>query len=131
MKKALWTGRILSGLVVLFLAFDAAVKLLEVPAAVEATSKFGFPPGTLFTLGIIQLGCLIVYLIPRTAVLGAVLWTGYLGGAIATHLRTGGPAFSLVFPLIVAALLWGGLWLRDSRTRAVLAPRKFQPAQSL
>lgn len=122
MKRALWIGRILSGLVVLFLAFDAAIKLLEVPAAVEATAKIGFPPGTLFTLGVIQLICLIVYLVPRTAVLGAVLWTGYLGGAVATHLRTGGPAFSLVFPFLVAALLWGGLWLRDRRTRAVLAP---------
>ncbi len=75
--------------------------------------------------------CLIAYLIPRTAILGAVLWTGYLGGAIATHLRTGGPAFSLVFPLLVAALLWGGLWLRDCRTRVVLAPRNLVPAQGL
>jgi len=131
MKKAIWPGRILSGLVVLFLAFDAVIKLLEVPAAVEATAKLGFPPGTLFALGAIQLVCLIAYLYPRTAILGAVLWTGYLGGAIATHLRTGAPLFSLIFPFVVAALLWGGLWLRDRRTRAVLAPRNLVPAQSI
>jgi hypothetical protein len=131
MKKALWTGRILTGLVVLFLAFDAVIKLLEVPAAVEATTKLGFPPGTLFALGVIQLVCLIAYLIPRTAIVGAVLWTGYLGGAIATHLRTGGPVFSLVFPFLVAALLWGGLWLRDRRTRAVVAPRNLVLAPTL
>lgn len=131
MNKALWTGRIVTGLVVLFLAFDAAVKLLGAPEAVEATAKLGFPPGMLLTLGVIQLVCLTVYLIPRTAILGAVLWTGYLGGAIATHLRTGGPVFSLVFPVIVAALLWGGLWLRDHRTRAVLAPSSLAPVQSL
>jgi len=131
MKKALWTGRIATGLVVSFLAFDAAIKLLGVPAAAEATAKLGFPPGTVFALGVIQLACLIAYLIPRTAILGAVLWTGYLGGAIATHLRTGGPVFSLVFPVLVAALLWGGLWLRDRRTRAVLAPRNLFPAHTI
>jgi hypothetical protein len=131
MKNALWTGRILSGLVALFLAFDATIKLLAVPAAVEGTAKLGFPPGSLFALGLIQVICLIAYLVPRTAVIGAILWTGYLGGAIATHLRTGGPLFSLIFPFIVAALLWGGLWLRDRRTRAVVAPMSFAPARSL
>lgn len=121
-KKALWTGRILTGLVVAFLAFDLIVKLLGLPEAEQATKQFGFPDGTLLGLGILQLICLIVYLIPRTAVIGAVLWTGYLGGAIATHLRMGGPAFSFVFPLLVAALLWGGLYLRDRRARLVIAP---------
>lgn len=121
-KTALWTGRILTGLVVAFLAFDLTIKLLGLPAAEQATRQLGFPDGTLVGLGITQLICLIVYLIPRTAVIGAVLWTGYLGGAIATHLRMGGPAFSLVFPLIVAAMLWGGLYLRDRRARLVIAP---------
>jgi hypothetical protein len=120
-RKASWTGRILTALVVLFLTFDLVIKLLGAPEAVEATAKLGFPPGTLFALGMIQLVCLILYLIPRTASLGAVLWTGYLGGAIATHLRTGAPVFNLIFPILVAALLWGGLWLRDPRIRAVLA----------
>jgi len=130
MTKPSWTGRIVTGLVVLFLAFDATIKLLEIPAAVQGTAQLGFPPGTLVPLGVIQLVCLAVYLVPRTAILGAVLWTGYLGGAIATHLRAGGPAFSLVFPVIVAALLWGGLWLRDRRTRAVLAPIQLDPSPS-
>lgn len=121
-KKALWTGRILTGLVVAFLAFDLLIKLLGLPEAEQATRQLGFPDGTLFGLGLVQLVCLIVYLVPRTAVIGAVLWTGYLGGAIATHLRTGGPAFSLVFPLLVAGLLWGGLYLRDRRARLVIAP---------
>jgi len=127
-KQALWTGRILTGLAVAFLAFDLTIKLLQLPAAEQATTQLGFPHGTLFALGVTQLVCLILYLVPRTAVVGAVLWTGYLGGAIATHLRTGGPAFNLVFPLIVAALLWGGLYLRDGRARAVIAPRNLAPS---
>jgi hypothetical protein len=122
-RRARLTGRILSGLVVAFLAFDLTIKLLQLPDAVKATAQFGFPDGTLLALGVIQLVCLILYLVPRTAILGAVLWTGYLGGAIATHLRMGGPAFSFVFPLLVAALLWGGLWLRDRRLRGVFAAR--------
>jgi hypothetical protein len=121
--RAQWTGRILSGLVVVFLAFDLALKLLQLPQAVEATAKMGFPDGTLPALGVVQLICLIAYLVPRTAILGAVLWTGYLGGAIATHLHTGGPLFNYVFPFLVAALLWGGLWLRDRRLRGVFAAR--------
>lgn len=127
-KQAIWTGRVLSGLVVAFLAFDLVVKLVGQADAVKATSQFGFPDGTLTLLGVIQLGCLILYLIPRTALIGAVLWTGYLGGAIATHLRMGGPAFSYAFPLIVAALLWGGLYLRDRRVRALFAPSNLVPA---
>jgi hypothetical protein len=78
---------------------------------------------SLITIGLIQVVCLAVYLLPRTAILGAVLWTGYLGGAIATHVRVGNPLFShILFPIYVAALLWGGLWLRDRRLRGVFAP---------
>lgn len=131
MKKAQWIGRILSGLVVVFLASDAAFKLVQTPDAVDATARLGFPPGTLVGLGIVQLVCLLAYLVPRTAVLGAVLWTGYVGGAIATHLRTGGPLFNLIFPVLVAALLWGGLWLRDRRARLTLAPIHVVPSHSL
>lgn len=122
-RRAVWTGRILSGLVALFLAFDLAMKLLQLPDAVKATAQLGFPDGTLPALGVIQLVCLILYLVPRTAVLGAVLWTGYLGGAIATHVRAGGPPFNFVFPIAVAALLWGGLYLRDGRLHGVFSPR--------
>ena len=91
------------------------------PAAViEGTTQLGWPADVLLTLGVIQVICLIAYLIPRTSVLGAILWTGYLGGAIATHLRIDNPLFShILFPVYIAALLWGGLWLRDRRVRAL------------
>jgi hypothetical protein len=116
-----WTGRVLSGIVVLFLAMDATMKLLRVPAAVEGTKQLGYPTGVIVGLGIIQLVCLVLYLIPRTSVLGAILWTGYLGGAVATHVRVGNPLFThILFPVYVAVLLWGGLCLRNARLRAVL-----------
>jgi hypothetical protein len=120
--RALWAGRILSGLAAAFLIFDAAVKFLMPPAAVEATSQLGWPESAMLTLGVIQLICLAAYLIPRTAVIGALLWTGYLGGAIATHVRVENPLFShTLFPIYVAAFLWAGLWLRDRRVRALYA----------
>ncbi len=122
-KKARLAGRVLSGLGVLFLAFDASMKLLMVAPAVEGTLELGWPAHTVFGIGMLQVLCLIVYLIPRSAVLGAVLWTGYLGGAVATHVRIENPLFShVLFPVYIAALLWGGLWLRDLRVRGLLAP---------
>jgi hypothetical protein len=123
-NKAVWVGRILSGLAVLFLLFDATVKVLQLPVAVQGTKELGYPESVIFGLGVVQVVCLVAYLVPRTSVLGAILWTGYLGGAIATHLRVGHPLFShVLFPVYVAALLWGGLWLRDERLRAVLPVR--------
>ena len=120
----LWSGRTLSALAVLFLLFDATIKLLQLPVAVEGTKKLGYSGNVVFVLGVIQLICLIVYLIPRTAVLGAILWTGYLGGAVATHVRVADPLFShILFPTYVAMLLWGGLWLRDQRLRALVPVR--------
>lgn len=122
-KGALWTGRILSGFAVLFMAFDAGMKLVQSPMAVKGTTELGYPASVIFTLGLIQLVCLIAYLIPRTAVLGAILFVGYLGGAVATHVRVGNPLFShVLFPLYVAALLWAGLGLRDPRVRALFKP---------
>jgi hypothetical protein len=119
-KKALWAGRILSGLAVAFMLFDAIIKLLRHPAAVQGTIELGYPESVVFGLGIVLLVCVVVYLVPRTAVLGAVLFTGYFGGAIATHVRVGNPLFShILSPVYVAALLWAGLWLRDERIRAV------------
>lgn len=120
-----WTGRVLSGIAVLFLAMDAVMKVMRIPAAVKGTTELGYPAGVLLPLGIIQLVCLALYLIPRTRVLGAILWTGYLGGAIATHVRIGNPLFThILSPVYVAALLWGGLYLRDVRLRAVLKGAK-------
>lgn len=124
-SAAHWTGRVLSGLVALFFAVNATVGLLGRPEAVEATRRLGFDPALLPTLGVIQLACLVLYLVPRTAPLGAVLWTGWLGGAIATHLRLGDPLFAqTLVPLYVAVPLWLGLWLRDARVRAVLGPSR-------
>jgi hypothetical protein len=118
------TGRILSGLAVLFLTFDAGMKLLQLPVAVEGTVQLGYPANTIFPIGVIQVVCLIAYLIPRTSPIGAILWTGYLGGAIATHVRVGSPLFThVLFPIYVAALLWSGLWLRDGRVRGLLMRR--------
>ena len=120
-----WSGRILTGIVVLFLSFDVAVKLAGIKQAVDGTVALGFAPYHVLTIGLIGLVCLVLYVIPRTAPLGAVLWTGYLGGAIATHLRLGNPLFThILFPVYVAAALWGALYLRDSRVRALLRPAR-------
>ncbi len=119
-SASVWIGRVLSGLAVAFLTFDALMHLVQPPFVVAANDKLGFSPSVVLTLGIIQLASLAAYLMPRTAVLGAVVWTGYLGGAVATHVRLGDPLFSHVLaPVYVAALLWGGLWLRDARLRAL------------
>jgi hypothetical protein len=124
-----WTGRVLSGIAVLFLSFDAGIKLLGAREAVEGTMQLGWQAHHLPVLAAIQLACLVLYLVPRTAPLGAVLWTGYLGGAIATHLRLDNPLFThVLFPIYVAALLWGGLYLRDARVRT-LARSLLRPAR--
>ncbi len=120
-RKRLWAGRIMSGLAILFLAFDGAVKVLELPPVVEGTIRLGYPASVVFGLGIVLLVCLVAHVIPRTSVLGAVLLTGYLGGAIATHVRIGDPLLThTLFPIYVAVLIWGGLYLRDDRLRAVI-----------
>ena len=117
--KTIWTGRILSGLAVLFLLFDSTGKLLEVQPVIDGTQQLGYPRDIVFTLGVILASCLVVYLIPRTSVLGALLLTGYLGGAVATHVRVENPLFShTLFPTYIATLIWGGLVLRDERLRA-------------
>jgi hypothetical protein len=125
LSRARLTGRILTGIAVAFLAFDTVIKLAGVQAAVQGTVRLGYAPHHLPIIGAIEVVCLILYLVPRTAPLGAILWTGYLGGAIATHLRLDDPLFShILFPLYVAALIWGGLYLRDARVRALLRPAR-------
>jgi hypothetical protein len=126
-RKALWAGRIPSGIAVAFLLFDGAIKLLKVAPAVAGTVQLGYPVGVIRTIGVIELICLAIYLIPRTAVLGAILWTGYLGGAIATHLRVGSPLLShTLFPIYIALLLWGGLYIRERGLRSLI-PLRRQP----
>ena len=119
-RTAVWGGRLVSGLAVLFLLFDTVIKLLNMAPAVEATTQLGYAAGLVAVIGLIELACLAVYVLPRTAILGAILLTGYLGGAVATHVRAGSPLFSVVFPLIIGALVWGGLLLRDARLRSLL-----------
>lgn len=120
-----WTGRVLSGLAAAFLGMNATIAVLALRPAVEGTSQLGFSPAVVQPFGVIQVAMLVLYLVPRTAPLGAVLWTGWLGGAIATHVRLGNPLFShTLFPLYVAVPLWLGLWLRDPRVRAALGPAR-------
>jgi len=115
------TGIVLSGIAVLFLVFDSLGKLLKVAPVVEGTAQLGYSDSVIQPIGIILLLCVVVYLVPRTAILGAVLLTGYMGGAIATHVRVGSPLLThVLFPVYVAVLVWGGLFLRDARVRQVL-----------
>jgi len=116
------TGWIVSGLVIAFLLLDAAMKLLAVPQVLEAGAQLGFPGAPMARgLGILLLVCTLLYIAPRTALLGAVLLTGYLGGAVATHLRLGNPLFShTLFGVYVGVAMWVGLYLREPRLRAVL-----------
>ena len=120
MKKTLWVGRILVALSALFLLFDAAGHLMVPAAVVEAFNRLGYPLSLSPALAIIELVCLVAYLIPRTAILGAILLTGYLGGAVATHLRVHDPVFDTLFPIIFGVLIWAGLYLRDQRLRALI-----------
>lgn len=112
-KGKLWAGRIISVLPALFLLLDAIGKLVKPKQVVDATVQLGYNENVIVPLGIVLLICTVLYLIPRTAVLGAILLTGYLGGAVATHVRTGESLFSIVFPVIFGILLWLGLYLRD------------------
>ena len=119
-KSTLWIGRILSALPVLFLLLDGVMKIVKPAFVVEATVQLGYPESVIVALGVVLIACTILYLIPRTAVLGAILLTGYLGGAVATHVRVGGPLFSILMPVILGAMLWGGLYLRDERVRSLV-----------
>jgi hypothetical protein len=113
-----WTGVVIGAWVVLFLAFDSVVKLLRLDVAVEGTTRLGYPADLVVIIGLVELGCLLAYAIPRTAPIGALLLTAYLGGATATQVRVEDPWF--LFPVAVAVLSWGALWLRDPRIAAML-----------
>ena len=120
MKKMLWSGRILSALSIVFMLFDAVGHLVKPAAVADAFNRLNFPLGLSVPLGIMALVCVIVYAIPRTSILGAILLTGYLGGAVATHLRVRDPLFDTIFPIIIGALVWGGVYFRDARLRALV-----------
>ena len=124
-KGRLWAARIMSGLPALFLLVDAVGKLVRPAPVVEGTLQLGYPESVILGLGIVLLACTVLYIIPRTAILGAILLTGYLGGAVATHVRVGSPLFShILFPVYLGVLIWGGLYLRDERLRALFPLRR-------
>ena len=124
-KVLLWTGRVLSILVVLFLVMDSAMKLLDLQVVKTATTQLGWPVALDRLIGGIELVCLVLYAIPRTSILGAILLTGLLGGAIASHLRQGDPLFShVLFGVYVGLMAWGGLYLRDDKLRALIPLRR-------
>ena len=124
-KGRLWTGRILSGIAIVFLLFDAVIHLIKPAPVVTAFGQLGYPISASVPIAIIEFVCIAFYIVPRTSILGAVLLTGYLGGAIAAQLRIGAPLFStLLFPIYVAFLVWGGLYLRDPIVRTIIPIRR-------
>lgn len=121
--NSIWRGRILSGLVIAFLVFDAGIKLVPIPIVTETMQQLGYSTSETLArgLGVLLLACTALYAFPKTSILGAILLTGYLGGAIATHLRVGSPVFShLLFGVYLGLMLWGGLWLRDARLHQLI-----------
>ena len=118
--KRLWAGRILGALPALFLLVDGGMKVFKPPVVVEATVKLGYPESAIVGIGVLLLVCTFLYLIPRTAVLGAVALTGYLGGAVATQVRVSAGGFNILFPVFLGCLVWTGLWLRDRRLEHLL-----------
>jgi len=126
-KPARWTGRVLSGLVIVFMLFDGAMKLVPWPIVTETMDKMGYgsSEGLARSLGIITIVCTVLYAVPPTSILGAILLTGYLGGAIASHLRIDSPLFShTLFGLYLGLMVWGGLWLRDRSLRSLIPFRR-------
>lgn len=121
-KKTVWAGYVVSAIPVLMLLFSGSVKLLRLPSVVQGFGEYGYPASLIAVIGILEVGCTVVYLIPRTAVLGAILMTGFLGGAIVSNVRLNNPLFSV--PLILGVMAWGGLYLREARLRALIPLRK-------
>ncbi|SRR5258708_4066652 len=122
-KWQLWTGRMLTAIAVLFMLFDAVGKFLMSAPVVEASARLGFPVSMSVTLGILLSASTILYAIPRSAVLGAVLLSGYLGGAVAIQMRAGSPLFETTFPVLIGMVIWAGIYLRDCKLRQVFPVR--------
>jgi hypothetical protein len=124
-KRGLRFGRIMAAFTVLFLLVDGVMKLIKPPPVVQATVDLGYPESRIIGLGIVLLACVVLYVIPKTSLLGAILLTGYLGGAVATHVRVGSPLFThTLFPVYLGALVWGGLFLRDPRIRMLILGKR-------
>jgi uncharacterized membrane protein YphA (DoxX/SURF4 family) len=120
-KKMLWAGRIMSALPALMLLFSGVMKLVKPASVMEGFTRLGYPESLAVGIGIVELVCTVLYLIPRTSILGAILLTGYLGGATATHVRVGEPFY---MPIVLGVLVWAGLFLRENRLRALLPLRR-------
>jgi hypothetical protein len=124
-KTRLWIGRIMVAIAVLFMIFDGVLHIMNPQAVVDGFISLGYSDSLAIPLGIIELICLLFYIIPRTRVFGAILLTGYLGGAVASNVRIGSPFFSnILFPVYIAILLWGGLYLLDTKIGGILFSRK-------
>lgn len=120
-NKMVWTGRIISGLIVLFLLAGSIYGIINAAKLAPQAAKYGYPEGAMLKIQITLIICALIYAFPRTAILGAILLTGYLGGATATHVRVGEPFF---IPILVAVLAWGGIFLRDASLRALIPLRR-------
>lgn len=124
-KAAIWTGRALSGIAIVFLLMDGGIKLIPLDVVIETSKQMGIPTELVRTLGVLTLTGAILYAIPRTAVFGAIILTGYLGGAIYAHVLAKSPLFShTLFSIYLACFVWGGLWLRDPLVRALIPFRR-------
>lgn len=123
-KTGLWTGRSISGLLVLFLVFDGGTKVIKEPHVIAASAKLGIAEGSILAIGAVLLACTLLYVIPRTAILGAILLTGYLGGAVAANVIAHSPTFNIVFALIFGVLVWTGLYVRDPELRTIIPVRR-------
>jgi len=120
-RKMMWAGRVLSGLMVAFLLMDAVMHLTKIEPVVQAFARLGWPIGMAVPLGLVELVCIALYVYPRSSILGAILLTGYLGGAVVTHLRVGSSLFGeMLFPVYIGILVWGGLYGREPRLRALI-----------
>ena len=123
-KAMLWTGRIASGLIIAFMLLDSVMHIAKPAPVVQAFAELGFPISLSVPLGVIGLICVAFYALPRTSVIGAILLTGYYGGAVVTNLRVLHPAFECTFPVMLGVLAWGGLWMRDEKLRAMIPLKK-------
>lgn len=123
-KGALWTGRIITGIIVLFLLVDAVMKVVESKPAMEGSVQLGWPEHDVQAIGIVLLLATVLYVVPRTSILGAILLTGYLGGATSIMVRAMQPGHPYLFPVVFGVLVWAGLFLRDEKVRALIPLRK-------
>lgn len=121
-RGMLWTGRILTALIALFLLFDSSIKLVKAPSAIQGTVQLGYPESKIVPIGLVLLASLAFYLLPRTSILGAILLTGYLGGATATMVRVSSPW--VLFPVLIGVLVWAGLYFRDEQVRSLIPLRR-------